>query len=191
MDIPNEYSDGDIESFDYKFKKLQESRFDFSKKCNITPYETNDDNNVSKNNFSNEMLKSHLESTPLSKHFFSKCNLDHLQQLIIDNIYILSNKKFKIKRQSDKELLIIMRHIYLNEANNNDNNIIEQVNILNDTIIKKIIPPLLSNIIQHQSYLQKINNPLPVISHPVNVNSSNNKTTLEGGSYILKSLTKY
>ena len=178
--MENEYND--IESFDYKFRNLQEARSDFSKKCNLIPYQTNDSNNVMRDNFSDEMLKSHLCSSDLSKHFFSKCNLDHLQQLIIDNIYILSNQKYKIGRQSDKELLIIMRHIYLNEADNNNTNIIQQVNILNNSIIHKILPSLLSNITQHQHYLNTVKNPLPVISHPVNVNTSNTKISLEGSS---------
>ena len=178
--MENEYND--IESFDYKFRNLQKSRSNFSNKCNLVPYQTNGTNNIMKDNFSDEMLKSHLCGSELSKHFFSKCNLDHLQQLIIDNIYIISNKKYKIGRQSDKELLIIMRHIYLNESDNDNTNIIQQVNILNDTIIHKIIPSLLSNITQHQNYLHKIQNPLPVLEHPVNVNTSNSRTTLEGSS---------
>ena len=178
--MENEYTD--LESFDYKFRNLQESRSNFTKKCNLVPYQTNGENNVTKDNYSDELLKSHLCSSPLSKHFFSKCNLDHLQQLLIDNIFIISNKKYKIGRQSDKELLIIMRHIYLNEANNNDNNIIEQVNILNNTIISKIVPSLFSNITQHQQYLNKMSNPLPVMEHPVNVNTSSTRNSLEAGS---------
>ena len=70
----------------------------------------------------------------------------------------------------------------MNEAKNRDTNIIEQVNVLNNSIIKKIIPSLLSNVIQQQEYLKKISNPLPIMEPPINVSSSNTRTTLEGSS---------
>ena len=172
----------DFETFDSKFRRLQENRSNFSKSCELKPYNTNGPNNVIQNNLSNELLKGQLCSSKLSQHFFSKCNLDHLQNLLIQNIYKLSNKKYKIGRQSDKELLVIMRHIYMNEAKNRDTNIIEQVNVLNNSIIEKIIPSLLSNIIQQQEYLKKISNPLLIMEPPINVSSSNTRTTLEGSS---------
>ena len=172
----------DNQSFDYKFKQLQHNRSDFTRTCNVKPFEVNCDNNITQNNFSSELLKGHISDSGLSKHFFSKCNLDYLQNLLIKNIYNVSKGKYRISRQSDKELLIIMRQIYLNEALNNDDNIILQVNLLNNIIIKKTVPPLLSNISQHNTYLQKINNPLFIMDHPKNVNSSSNRTTLEGSS---------
>ena len=70
----------------------------------------------------------------------------------------------------------------MNEAKNRDTNIIEQVNVLNNSIIEKIIPSLLSNIIQQQEYLKKISNPLPILEPPINVSGSNTRTTLEGSS---------
>ena len=176
------YSNEDSESFDYKFKQLQYNRSNFTQQCNLKPFEVNGDNNISKDNFSSELLKGHICDSTLSKHFFSKCNLDYLQNLLIKNIYNVSNGEYKIGRQSDKELLIIMRQLYLNESLNNEDNIIFQVNKLNNIIIQKTIPSLLSNIIQHNTYIQKINNPVYVIDHPKNVNSSSNRTTLMGSS---------
>lgn len=180
--MDNSLSNNDNESFDYKFRRLQESRSDFSKKCNIIPHQTNGDNPITQTNFSDQMLKSHLCSGNLSKHFFSKCNLDHIQNLLISNVYNISNNQYKIGRQSDRELLIIMRHIYLNQANNKNDNIIPEVNRLNNIIIRKIMPSLISNIQQHQTYIHKISTPIPVMEHPVNVNSSNSRGTLEGSS---------
>ena len=172
----------DYESFDHKFKQLQYNRSNFNQKCNLKPFEINGDNKISKDNFSSELLKGQLSDSTLSKHFFSKCNLDYLQNLLIKNIYNVSNSEYKIGRQSDKELLIIMRQLYLNESLNKEDNIISQVNNLNNMVIQKTIPSLLSNIVQHNAYIQKITNPLVVMDHPKNVNSSSNRTTLMGSS---------
>ena len=182
MDIQESNIYNDNESFDYKFRRLQEDRSDFSKKCNIVSYQTNGDNEIIQTNFSNQMLKSHLCSNKLSQHFFSKCNLDHAQDLLILNVANISNNKYKIGRQSDKELLLVMRHIYLTEANNKNNNIIPEVNRLNNIVIRKIMPKLISNIQQKETYLNEINSPIRLMEPPVNVNSSNTRGTLEGSS---------
>ena len=172
--------DDEFESFDYKFRKLHEARSDFSGSCNLTAYQTNGSNDVIQQNNSNDLLKGQLCSNKLSRHFFSKCNVDHLQNLIIQNVYKLSNKKIKIGRQSDRELFIIMRHFYFNYSSNNDDYVIEHVNELNNLIVKKVLPKLLSNITQYNAYLQKINNPLQLIDHPINVNNSGSRGTLPG-----------
>ena len=58
------------ESFDSKFRRLQENRSNFSKSCELKPYNTNGPNNVIQNNLSNELLKGQLCSSKLSQHFF-------------------------------------------------------------------------------------------------------------------------
>ena len=176
---PLDYNE-DNEAFDYKFRRLQEDRSDFSTKCNIIPYQTNGDNEITQTNFSNQMLKSYICSDKLSKHYFSKCNLDHVQQLLILNVSNISNNQYKIGRQSDRELLLVMRHIYLNDATNKNNNIIFEVNRLNNIVINKIMPKLISNIEQHANYIHDINSPIRLMEPPVNVNSSNSRGTLVG-----------
>lgn len=172
----------DEEAFDYKFRRLQEERSNFSHSCNVVPYQTNGDNQITQSNFSNQMLKSQLCTNKLSEHYFSKCNLDHVQQLLILNVANITNSQYKIGRQSDRELLLVMRHIYLHEASNKNDNIVSEVNRLNNIVINKIMPKLLSNIEQHVTYINDINTPLRIMDAPVNVNSSNSRGTLEGSS---------
>ena len=73
-----------------------------------------------------------------------------------------------------------MRHFYFNYSSNNDDYVIEHVNELNNLIVKKVLPQLLSNITQYNAYLQKINHPIQPIDHPINVNNSGSRGTLAG-----------
>ena len=85
MDIQESNIYNDNESFDYKFRRLQEDRSDFSKKCNIVSYQTNGDNEIIQTNFSNQMLKSHLCSNKLSQHFWFLIKLLRLHKMNKDH----------------------------------------------------------------------------------------------------------
>ena len=56
-----------------------------------------------------------IEKTKLSTMFFSKSNINLLQKLIKYNVKKETNKI--ISEQSNEELFIIMKSIFLNEAN--------------------------------------------------------------------------
>ena len=75
-----------------------------------------------------------LEKTPVSNVFFSKVNVDYLQQQMREIVYKASNNV--IGRQSDEELLIIMRSIYLSDAKNLPYDINRQVAELNYLVLR-------------------------------------------------------
>ena len=190
----------ETESFDYKFKQLQFNRSNFTTSCSYTPFSNNGEGELKNNDLSSQLLKGHICSDELSNQFFSKCNINYIQQLLKQNIYVLSNQKYLIGEQSETELLIIMRHIFLNDRkqpetnishmiqNNpsqnikNNNDIISQINELNNSVIKKCVPFILVKIEQKNEYIKDINNSLSVMEHPQNVNSSSTRTTLLGSS---------
>lgn len=195
---PNPIMTDETESFDYKFKQLQFNRSNFTTSCSYTPFSNNGEGEMKNNNLSDQLLKGHICSDELSNQFFSKCNISYIQELLKQNIYILSNKKYLIGEQSETELLIIMRHIFLNDrkqpetnilhmikTNSNpkvDDNIIIQINQLNNLVIKKCVPFILVKIEQKNEYIKDINKSLTVMEHPQNVNSSSTRTTLLGSS---------
>lgn len=168
-------------SFDYKTRRLMEERSNFSAKCNISDYDINGENPTVQFNVSDEQLKGRIESTNLSNHFFSQCNIDHIQKLIIANAAHLSNNKYKIGKQSEQSIKNVMKDVYLSYSNNTicDKEVINEVNRLNNILIEKIMPTLMSNITQYFKYLEKINNPMEVIEHSVNVNTSENHMQME------------
>ena len=172
----------EIESFDYKFKQLQHNRSDFTNSCSYIPYSNNGEESNTTNHLSNQLLKGEICSSELSNQFFSTCNINNIQDLLRQNVYILSEYKYRIGKQQVTELLIIMRHIYINNGRFQQNNIVEQINELNDIVIKKCVPFILTKLEQKEEYIHKINNSLPVMELPQNVNSSSTRTTLLGGS---------
>tara|TARA_R100001163_G_scaffold65718_1_gene64245 strand:+ start:5674 stop:6240 length:567 start_codon:yes stop_codon:yes gene_type:complete len=75
-----------------------------------------------------------LEKTPVSRTFFSQKNLDYLQYMMKKIVYKESGHI--IGRQSNEELLIIMRSIYLSDSKNLPYEISKQVAELNFKVLK-------------------------------------------------------
>ena len=71
----------------------------------------------------------------VSDIFFSYNNMKLIQQSIINNIYYNNNHKYKIKKQNEKQLYIIMKSYYLEKIKNLNYNIKEQIKELNTSVI--------------------------------------------------------
>ena len=69
-------------------------------------------------------LIGHLHyATPLNTQFFSKENIDYIQQAIQDQVYAMSGNKHRIDRQNDDDVKLIMRSYYLMFGRNNPNTV--------------------------------------------------------------------
>jgi len=136
------------------------------------------DHNVSKSdnysNIKNSILRSVIVNTSLSDAFFSDKNITKIQNNIRYSIFKQLN--FKISNQSIHELLIIMRSVFLQNSKNLPNNIPKQISVLNNLVIKSIMPNLVSSVKQFDSYISDINT-LPVpMEHPENIASAGTRT---------------
>ena len=119
----------------------------------------------------------HIQTeTKLSKQYFSKENIDYLQNKIIETVYKKSNNKYKLGRQSDVQLEIIMRSIYLSYSKNMDCNIDEQIKVLNDKVLDYSCNSIMSEIIQYVGYIDDISAPIKNMDYPTNVSTSGEKT---------------
>ena len=133
-----------------------------------------------------DILKGIIELNDLSRFFFSRKNIDHLQSLIIREVARLSNGKYRIGAQNEYQLLIIMRSMYLQFAYNDPKNIEEQIVRLNRLIIHEVVPRVLSGIENYLSYMRdQGSNPVPQLGRPENVNITGTKTTNEYGSLFI------
>jgi hypothetical protein len=118
-------------------------RFDMEQRSKIQTYERND--NLS---FQDKYASYHLvendtsgaftdtvagvaESSPLTDAYFSKRNIEYLQQQIIKQIKIQSSGKYVIGRQNANELIVIMRSMFLQFQ--------ENLYIVHPTEIKKYV----------------------------------------------------
>lgn len=138
------------------------------------PYQLyDDDGNV--DFYQKNSLNSIQTNSILSKTYFSKENFEQIQDMIRYNVYIRSGKKHIIGRQSDMQLQIIMRSIYLQNAKNQESNINEQIKELNKLVLDYCIPNILVGIEQYHQYkvsVSEIKQPIPLAQ---STNHSNNK----------------
>lgn len=129
--------------------------------------------------YNREATHHYHEETPLSIVYFSEGNINLLQDMIKYQVYKQSNNQHVINRQSDTELKIIMRSIYLQYGRNDPNNIKEQVAYLNNIVVKEAVPGILSGIEQYNAYITKITKlPIP-IPRPINLSNKGTKTLQE------------
>jgi hypothetical protein len=112
-----------------------------------------------------DIIKNVEERNPLMDFFFSKKNLDHLQNLIINMISHQSDGSYKISRQSDSELLTVMRGIYIQTPKNNfaeGKEFKNEICKINKNVLDFVVPKLIVNI---QGYLGFVrdngNDPMP------------------------------
>lgn len=123
---------------------------------------------VANNNFKNEATYGQTLPNDLSNIFFSEKNIDALQQGIRYGVYTKSNGKYTIGRQSDQELKIIMRSIYLQYSRNTSQDCLGQVRELNAKVLDWAITEVMSNITQFDTYRQDASTmPVPLAHAPI------------------------
>ena len=132
-------------------------------------------------NFQVEALYGIQETSLLNQLFFCKKNMDIIQDMVRFNVYEKSDKKFIIDRQSEIELEIIMRSIYLQHSPNLPDKIKEQLRYLNNLVSNWCVEQIIPEVQQYNGYIKEIEYmPLP-IDLPLNLSSK--------GSRSLRSVT--
>jgi hypothetical protein len=156
-------------------------QFQNGRVINLTGTPVKDFNMFTANNNQNDSFKSdalrHIQSqTKLSLVFFSEANMNRLQDMIRYNVWIKSDKQFVIGRQSNIDLEIVMRAIYLQHAKNLDCKIGEQVQDLDNLVVNFCVPKIINEVIQYNGYLRQIEYlPIPE-DRPVNLSSKGTRT---------------
>jgi len=112
----------------------------------------------------------------VSDIFFSHKNVNHIKVLLAKLIKERYNYNIDPQAQSDNELLIIMRSIYLQHAKNLPDQIMGQVSELNMKVIIEIVPKVHTNIQMELSYQRDQGSmPLPM-ARPVNISSAGTRS---------------
>jgi len=106
--------------------------------------------------------------TPLNTVFFSKGNIDLLQDKIAEHVWLMSNKQYRIDRQSDDDLQIIMRSYYLMFGENNDARVAQELEDLNRRVIGYASAKIYSELEFYQFYRKDIEDFAPPIANPMN-----------------------
>lgn len=139
------------------------------------PYHLYQENKLKPNTTRLQAFSGTVEATALNQAFLSQENIDYLQDQIRFEVYKRSNHENIIGRQSDIELLIIMRSIYFQYSKNQQSNIKMQIKELNDLVIQETVPKIMSGIEQYKYYLVDASRlPMP-LSHGESTNSAGRK----------------
>lgn len=146
---------------------------------NYNVYDLFKNNDRAQLNFQNEAIKGSHQKNDINFIFFSRRNIDLLQEGIRYSIYVKSCKKYTIDRQSDEELKIIMRSIYLEHANPSPKDIFEEVRRLNTFVIDFCVPRILQEIHMYIFYKNDVNKlPIPLARGEF-VSSKGTKTLIQ------------
>lgn len=137
--------------------------------------------NNNTNSFKCNALNGIQEHSKLSLKFFSTENVNNIQNLIRYNVYLKTDKKYNVSRQSDLDLKVIMRSLYLQHSPNLKMYIDKQVYYLNNLVVEWCVPSIINEIEQYNGYINSLNTMAVPIQHPINVSSA--------GTRSLKSVT--
>lgn len=99
----------------------------------------------------------------LAQVFFSQRNVDVVQTSLRYRVYRESGGQFVVGRQSDVELLAIMRDMYESSPRHvPDHEVVAATKSLNEHVLRKAVPNVLSAVRFHDYYLKDIDLPNPV-----------------------------
>lgn len=117
----------------------------------------------------------HKETT-LNKIFFSEDNINLLQSEIQKQVHAMSGGKYKIDRQSDDDLKIVMRSYYLMFGKNDPNFVERELQELNSRVIGYCSAKIFSEVDFHMFYRKDIADFAPAIANPSNVHVYGTRT---------------
>lgn len=126
-----------------------------------------------------DMIKAmKYEDSELKVTFFSPTNVDVIQKMIQEQVYSRTGSKHKIGRQSDDQLLIIMKSIFLQHGRFLDVYIQEQVNELNRKVADECTRIILPNLAQHLHYIENLDKNISdsIMDYGKSTNTAGSKT---------------
>ena len=138
-------------------------RIDLLNDANYLSYDMFSEDKKDPEAMNKEAIKNIHLNNPLSSLFFSELNVNALQEAIRYQVYLKSDKQHIIDKQSETELYIIMRGMYLQYGRHRIGNHIEEVKSLNQHVIDYCVPKILNEIHIYTFYkndIQKL--PIPM-----------------------------
>lgn len=149
-------------------------RVDISSYKNLTSYKFFDEQ-YDNHDFQKQGIKNIHVENKVSALFFSRHNIDTLQSGIRYSVYKRSQNKHIIDNQSENDLMVIMRSIYLQYSKNLPYGIVEQVKKLNSMVLDYCVPNILREVNQYHNYTNDIGSlPIP-LEHSKNMSSKGTK----------------
>jgi hypothetical protein len=112
-------------------------------------------------------LEGMFEDTSLSNAYFSRENLEIIQNAIRKGIYDKTNGQYIIDNQDCDSLKTIMRGVFLEHSANQPYNITEQIVELNKMVINFCVQQIYSELRAYVQYLHDASTLVVPIAHPI------------------------
>lgn len=119
------------------------------------------------------------EETTLSTAFFSKQNIQTLQNGIRAGVYHRSRGQYTIGEQDCDSLKIIMRSLYLQHAAHQSDQVAQQVDALNALVLQYCIPQVYSEAEGYMQYIVDASTMYTPLSQPVMTRSNDKELELK------------
>ncbi len=113
-----------------------------------------------------DATKGEWNDTNLSRSFFSRENVQIIQNGIKSGVYHKSNRQYVIADQNVDTIHIIMRSIFMQNSINNETNIPQQISQLNQLVLDFAVPRTYSTLISHNKYIRDASMMPEPMSHP-------------------------
>jgi hypothetical protein len=118
--------------------------------------------------------------TALSQAYFSKQNIQILQNGIRAGVYNRSNGQYVIGPQDCDSLKIIMRSVFLQYSANQPNNIPEQIKQLNKIVLEYCIQQVYSEAQGYMKYVDDVSTLVVPMSYPVQASNTDRQLEFKG-----------
>lgn len=126
--------------------------------------------------FNQEATRGIHNANPVSDLFFSQQNIAALQHGIRYTVWLNTCQKTLIGNQSEDELKIIMRSIYLQYSKNQPFNIIEQVRELNGKVLEFAVERIVNELNIYKKYKQDLESLPDPMERSLNMSSRGQRT---------------
>ena len=128
-----------------------------------------------------DATKGEWNETNLSRAFFSRENVQIIQNGIKAGVYYKSNRQYVIADQNVDIHHIIMRSIFMQNSINVETNIPQQISQLNNLVTEFSVPRIYSTLISHNKYIRDASMMPEPLSHPKMMKSSKQLPKLNYG----------
>ncbi len=119
------------------------------------------------------------DNTLLSNAYFSRENIMIVQNAIRRGVFERSNQQYIIGNQSEDDVKIIMRSIFLQNAKNNGN-IQHEIIQLNDLVIAFCVQKIFSEAVGYMKYIKDASTLVVPLAHPVLCNQLDKNLEFKG-----------
>ena len=122
-----------------------------------------------------DAMTGNFTNSTLSQIYFSKENIEIIQNGLRAGVYEVSNHQYLIDNQNCDTLKIIMRSVFLQSSTNLPNNIREQIEALNKIVIEYCVKQIYSEAQAYINYKHDVSNMYTPMDRPTQPDY-NNKT---------------